>query len=45
MFTKEEAKSKIAQLVEDFDNKLKIIRSDKYKEANVEDEFIKPFFK
>lgn len=45
MFTKEEAKSKIAQLVDDFDSKLKIIKSDKYKEANVEDEFIKPLFK
>jgi type I restriction-modification system DNA methylase subunit/REP element-mobilizing transposase RayT len=42
----EEAKTEIAKLVEDFDRKISIIKKgDSYKEANVEDEFIKPLFK
>lgn len=45
MFSFDESKSNIGKLVEDFNNKIGIIKTDKYKEANVEDEFIKPFFK
>lgn len=45
MFKYEESKEKISKLVEDFDHKKNLIKSDLYKEANVEDEFIKPLFR
>jgi len=45
MFSFDQSKSNISRLVEDFHNKIKIIKTDEYKEANVEDEFIKPLFK
>lgn len=45
MFSFDESKSNISRLVDDFHNKIKIIRTDKYKEANIEDEYIKPLFK
>lgn len=46
MFTKEESRKFIKELTESFIEKLEYIkRSGQYKEANVEDEFIKPLFK
>ncbi len=46
MFTFDEAKARISDLVDDFDRKIDIIKkSGTYKEANVEDEYIKPLFK
>ena len=45
MFTKEEAKEKITNLVEDFKRNLPTILADKQKnEAQIEDRYIKPFF-
>ena len=41
---KEEAKKAIRKLVEQFDSQVIFYKSNKYKEANVEDDFIKPFF-
>jgi hypothetical protein len=46
MYTKEEARKNIKKLAESFGEKLDFIKnSGKYKEANIEDEFIKPLFK
>ncbi len=46
MYTKEESKEKIKALVEKFESVLSIIKqSRQYKEAQIEDEFIKPLFK
>ena len=46
MYTKEEAKKHIAELAENFGSKLDFIKtSGQYKEAQIEDEFIKPLFK
>ena len=46
MFSFDEAKAKISGLVEDFDSKIDIIKkSGSHKEANIEDEYIKPLFK
>ncbi len=46
MFSFDEAKSRISGLVDDFDRKIDIIKKGgAYKEANVEDEYIKPLFK
>ncbi|MCG9874850.1 MAG: Eco57I restriction-modification methylase domain-containing protein [Leptospiraceae bacterium] len=46
MFTKEESKSKIQELTENFADKLDFIKtSGQYKEAQIEDEFIKPLFR
>lgn len=45
-YSKEQAKAQIAELVKDFASKIDIIkRTDQYKEAQIEDEFIKPLFK
>ena len=43
--TKEEARNKVGELVEQFHSKIKFYKSDQYKEANLEDDFIKPFFR
>ena len=44
-YTYEESLAKITQLVEHFENNIQSIKKgNTYKEANVEDEFIKPFF-
>jgi len=46
MFTKEESRKEIKELAESFGEKLDYIRnSGQYKEAQIEDEFIKPIFK
>ncbi|MBE7410976.1 MAG: hypothetical protein L6Q54_04675 [Leptospiraceae bacterium] len=46
MFTKEEAKKNIKKLAEDFSDRIDYIKnSGQYKEAQIEDEFIKPLFK
>lgn len=45
MYQFEESKKMIGNLVENFEKNISIIKSNQYKEANVEDEFIKPFFK
>jgi adenine-specific DNA-methyltransferase len=46
MFTKEESRKKIQELTESFEEKLDFIKSSgKYKEAQIEDEFIKPLFR
>lgn len=46
MYNKEESRIYISNLVESFENKLDYIKtSGKYKEAQIEDEFIKPLFK
>lgn len=46
MFTKEESRKKIQELTENFEEKLDFIKtSGQYKEAQIEDEFIKPLFK
>lgn len=46
MYTKQEAKEHIAELAENFGSKLDFIKtSGQYKEAQIEDEFIKPLFK
>ncbi len=46
MFSKEESRKKIQELAENFDEKLDFIKtSGQYKEAQIEDEFIKPLFK
>lgn len=46
MYTKEEARKNIKKLAESFGEKLAFIKtSGKYKEAHIEDEFIKPLFK
>lgn len=43
MFSFDEAKSKISELVDDFDRKIDIIKKGStHKEANIEDEYIKP---
>ena len=44
-FTKEQAKEKIGDLVENFDAKIKFYKSDDYKEAQLEDEYLKPFLR
>ena len=43
--TKEQAKEKIGDLVENFDAKIKFYKSDDYKEAQLEDEYLKPFLR
>ncbi len=46
MYTKQEAKEHIAELAENFGSKLDFIKtSGQYKEAQIEDEFIKPLFR
>ncbi|MCB1194393.1 MAG: N-6 DNA methylase, partial [Leptospiraceae bacterium] len=46
MYTKEESREKIKNLTESFEVKLDFIKTSKeYKEAQIEDEFIKPLFK
>lgn len=46
MFTKEESRLKIQELTENFADKLDFIKtSGQYKEAQIEDEFIKPLFR
>ncbi len=46
MYSKEEARENIKKIVESFDEKLDFIKtSGQYKEAQIEDEFIKPLFK
>ena len=46
MYSFNESKKHIAILTEHFDKNIEIIKSgDSYKEANVEDEFIKPLFR
>ena len=45
IFTKEQAKKKIGDLVENFDAKIKFYKSDAYKEAQLEDEYLKPFLR
>ena len=46
MYTKEEARKNIKTLAESFEEKLDFIKtSDQYKEAQIEDKFIKPLFK
>ena len=46
MYSKEEAREQIKKLAEDFESKLDYIKnSGQYKEAQIEDEFIKPLFK
>jgi len=46
LYTFDESKKYISELVDHFDKNIEIIKKgDSYKEANVEDEFIKPLFK
>ena len=46
MYSKEEAREQIKKLAEDFESKLDYSKnSGQYKEAQIEDEFIKPLFK
>jgi adenine-specific DNA-methyltransferase len=46
MFTKEESRIKVKDLTENFELKLEFIKnSGQYKEAQIEDEFIKPLFR
>jgi hypothetical protein len=46
MFTKEESRKKIQELTESFEGKIDFIKtSGNYKEAQIEDEFIKPLFR
>ncbi|MBK7056903.1 MAG: N-6 DNA methylase [Leptospiraceae bacterium] len=46
MFTKEESRKKIQELTESFEGKIDFIKtSGDYKEAQIEDEFIKPLFR
>jgi len=46
MYSKEEARQKIQDLTQDFGEKVEYIKtSGKYKEAQIEDEFIKPLFR
>lgn len=46
MFSKEESRKKIQELAESFEEKLDFIKtSGQYKEAQIEDEFIKPLFR
>ncbi len=46
MYSFDESEKHISKLVEHFDNNIEIIKKgDSYKEANVEDEFIKPLFR
>ncbi len=46
MYTKEESRNKIQELTKSFEEKLGFIKtSGQYKEAQIEDEFIKPLFK
>lgn len=46
MFTKEESRNNIQELTENFEEKLDFIKtSGQYKEAQIEDEFIKPLFR
>ena len=43
--TKAEAKSEITRLVDHFGEKIDFYKSDNYKEANLEDEYLKPFLR
>jgi hypothetical protein len=45
IYSKEEAKSEITRLVDAFGQKIDFYKSDKYKEANLEDEYLKPFLR
>jgi type I restriction-modification system DNA methylase subunit len=45
IYSKEEAKSEITRLVDAFGENIDFYKSDKYKEANLEDEYLKPFLR
>jgi len=45
IYSKDEAKSEITRLVDDFGKNIDFYKSDKYKEANLEDEYLKPFLR
>jgi len=45
IYSKDEAKSEITRLVDAFGENIDFYKSDKYKEANLEDEYLKPFLR
>lgn len=45
LYTKEESKQEISNLVSKFEASINFYKSDNYKEANLEEEFIKPFLR
>lgn len=45
LYSKNEAKSEITRLVDAFGHKLDYYKSDQYKEANLEDDYLKPFLR